>query len=663
MAHQVLTEIVLILLLAAATATVMRFVRMPTIAGFLLAGVLIGPGGFGLVTDRATIEILAEVGVVLILFVVGLKISPVELGALRGYVFGVGALQVLITVGLAVGFAVAVGLATGEALVWGYIVSLSSTALVLTLLEERGELDTAPGRMMLGILIFQDLAVVPMMLSLPLLAGFGQAGIGAVAVSLVETALLLAAVGVGAHFLFPRLLERIALVRSREIFTLGMLLIALGTALIVARLGLSMAIGAFLAGVALSESEYSQQILAEITILKDILNALFFVSIGLLVDPGLWLERPAACALLLVVMVAVKGLVTTGLAAAVFRSRPPALFVGAGLAHAGEFSFVLAGAALAEGVLDETSRALFLAVAVPSMLLAPPLLTITARLVRGRALPGESAVTRDDNAGESPAAARCRAVIVGFGLNGRNVARVLRGLGVPYSVVEINPTTVRALRRENEPVVYGDAAREPVLLKAGTAGAQTLVVAISDPAGARQIVGAARRLNPRLRIVVRTRYVTEIDPLLRLGADRVVPEEFETSLELAGQVLAALGAPAHAIEREKALLREAGYGFLRGAMPQAPGLSLADLVTNATFHEVRVPTASRADGASLAELHLRSRSGASVLVVRRGDGIVVNPEPGQLLAAGDELLLVGAGPAIEAAERVIVAPRTAGEPA
>lgn len=571
MIHEILRDLVLILAVSAGSAYLMRRIHVPAITGFLLAGMLVGRGGLDLVPHRESIEALAETGVILLLFSVGLKISIRELNQLRAQVFGGGLPQVVLTLG-ATAFAMrALGSDWTSALVWGALVALSSTALVLTLLEERGELDTAHGRWMLGVLIFQDLAVVPILIGLPLMAGTTDASPWTVLLSVGKALAILVGVVVAGHFVFPRLTEQVVRVRSREVFTLTALLVVFGTAWLVSLFGLSMALGAFLAGMVLSESEYAQQILSEISALRVALNSLFFVSIGMLVEPSLWWIEPTETLALFVLVVAVKGAILALLARRAFSGGRTSALAAAGLAHMGEFSFVVAGAAMGLGLIVESELNRFLAIAVPSMLLAPGALALASRVrARPEIVADRDAGERD--AGIPPAGAEAeaaggapgdRVVIVGYGLNGRNVARVLRLLEVPYAILELNALTVRRLREEGEPVFYGDATSEGVLRRAGVDRARALILAVSDPAGSRQMVALARKMNPGLRIIVRTRYVLEIEALRGLGADVVVPEEFETSLELAAQALATFGAPAQLIQREKALMRREQYGYLR----------------------------------------------------------------------------------------------------
>ena len=411
MGHAILTELVLVMAAAVAAAALLRRFNVPPVVGFILAGILIGPGGLGLIRDRHQIELVAEVGVILLLFTVGIKLRLSDLWKLRSSVFGGGSMQVLLTGGAAFAVAVACGRPAAEAAVWGGMVALSSTALVLWSLERSGDIGTGPGRTMVSVLLFQDLAVVPIMLALPLLAGHA-ATVGEVAWLLGRSVAVILMTVLGARFAFPWITARIVASGSRELFTLTTFLVAVGTALVFGHFGLSMALGAFLAGMVVSESEYVGRMLEDITPLRDVFNSLFFVSMGMLVEPRLWIERPLVTIGLVVGVVALKAVVTTGIAWPLLRNPAAAAAVGLGLAQIGEFSIVVGAEAARLGLLPADQRQLFLAIAVPTMVFTPFMMgagrRITRRLAAHTAMP---AVPQLND----------HVVIVGYGINGRNV--------------------------------------------------------------------------------------------------------------------------------------------------------------------------------------------------------------------------------------------------
>ncbi len=384
MGHAILTELVLVMAAAVAAAALLRKFQVPPVVGFIVAGILIGPGGLGLIRDRHQIELVAEVGVILLLFTVGIKLRLGDLWKLRSSVFGGGSMQVLLTGATAFGVAVAGGRPAAEAAVWGGMVAVSSTALVLWSLERSGDIGTGPGRTMVSVLLFQDLAVVPIMLALPLLAGHA-ATVGEVAWLLGRSVAVIVMTVLGARFAFPWITARIVASGSRELFTLTIFLTAVGTALVFGHFGLSMALGAFLAGMVVSESEYVGRMIDDITPLRDVFNSLFFVSMGMLVEPRLWVERPLLTIGLVAGVMALKAVVTAGVAWPFLRNPAAAAAVGLGLAQVGEFSIVIGAEASRLGLLPADQQQLFLAIAVPTMVLTPFVMDAGRRIARRRA--------------------------------------------------------------------------------------------------------------------------------------------------------------------------------------------------------------------------------------------------------------------------------------
>ncbi|MCX7598259.1 MAG: cation:proton antiporter [Armatimonadetes bacterium] len=552
--------------------------RVPTVVGFLVSGVLLGPKALGLVRDIGSVEAMAEIGVVLLLFTIGLKFPLSEVVRLRGLVFGAGGLQMALTATATAVAAVIAGASLPSGVYYGFLLAMSSTAIVLKLLEVRGEVDAPHGRLMMSVLIMQDLAVVPLMLLVPVLAAAGTATwmgpLSGLARSLAVVALILAA----ARLLLPRLIEMVVRTRSPEVFTLAIVAVALGTAYFAGKAGLSLGIGAFLAGIVISETHYAHHVTAQVMPLRDVLSSLFFISIGMMVSPAIFVSSPATV-LGGAALVIVGKTLLMALVGLFFRvGLRNAVMAGWGLGQVGEFSFVLAQAGARHGLLDEHSYQLFLSVSVLTMAVTPLLLqlapAVAARVQKVSSGVGASLPTFSKLRPRRPAHALHKklqeaedlhnhVVLVGYGVNGRNVARVLKRKGIPYVVLELNPSTVRRIQAQGEKVIYGDACRRELLSLAGVAKARALVVSIADPVATRCIVAVARAMNPGLRIIVRTRFVVEVDQLHRQGADDIVPEEFETSLALLGLVMQAYGMSEEEIEAEKATIRREGYALLR----------------------------------------------------------------------------------------------------
>ena len=643
--HGVLTEIVLVMAVAVAAALVLRRFKIPPVVGFILAGVAIGPAGLGLVSDRDKIEVVAEIGVMLLLFMVGLKISLRDLWRMRATVLGGGGLQYGVTAAAVAVLARTFGLAWPEAVAWGLVVGLSSTALVIWLLEDRGETATPAGRTAIGVLLFQDLAVIPVMLALPLLAGRAGSPREVLLVA-VESVAVVAGVIVAARFVVPWLCARIIATRSRELFTLTVVLIVLGTAVLLGEFGVSMALGAFIAGMVISESEYVAQIVADMTPFRDVFNSLFFVSIGMLLDLDLWLERPALLAGLVVAVIVGKALIAGLAVLPAVRSMAIAAASGLALAQIGELAVVVATEAGRLGLIGRAQWDLFLAVTVPAMVATPFVLRAAgplARWIESRR-PGPVPVIQ----GAEESELEDHVVVVGYGVNGRNVRRALAALEVPNVVVDLSGAAVREVVDAGGRAVFGDATRDAVLAAAGVARARAVIVAVPDAAATRQVVAVARRLTPDGTILARTRYVLEVEPLERLGADQVIPEEFETSIELTARVLRLYGASEAMVKRERAALRAAHYGAMRGGETDEEALTLEALRGLADLGKVEILSDCRVDGRTLKTMAVRERTGATVVALERGGVVQPNPPPDLDLRAGDVLLVYGTGEQLDA---------------
>lgn len=667
----IVKDVVVVMLASAASVYLLRNARVPSVVGFLFAGLLVGPSALGLVTDRASVEVLAEIGVVFLLFTIGLKFSVTELIRLRRLVFGAGTLQMVATMAVVLVVCATLDVSTAQGVFLGALVAMSSTAIVLKLMEERGDIVTPHGRLMVSILILQDIAVVPLMLLIPLLGGGGDQSWGDALLTLGRSVGLLALIFVTTRFLFPWILERVVGTRSRELFTLTTLLGALGTAWVCSLAGVSLPLGAFLAGIVIPESPYAHQTLSEVIPMRDAFASLFFVSVGMLVDPSTWVADPALVLGLVGGVIVVKALVVGGIAVLFGFGPRIAVLAGLGLAQVGEFSLILMPVGVAGGLMETGLQQTFLSVAVLTMGLTPVAVLLAQRLVR----PGQrmawlaSYLARRGPRGkgreggatdaepEASAALTDHVIIVGYGINGRNVARVLQQIGVSYLILELNPQTVRDVRTQGDRIQYGDATQQEVLEHALVHQARAVVVAIADAAATRQIVVLARRINPDLRIIVRTRLVGEVRSLLDLGADDVVPEEFETSLELAGTVMTTYGVGPAAVLREKNVLREEHYEMLRSSGPPARQrvLSLAVLMNMADLQYVRIPDGAQVAGRSLRDLELRNRTGGMLLSVEREGETLVNPDADFVLREQDVVTVFGRIPEIEAATAILTA--------
>ncbi len=622
--------------------------RLPGVVGLLLTGVLIGPSGLGLFPDPERVEVFAEIGVVFLLFAIGLELSLERLQEIRRAFLLGGAVQAGLTLGLVLAIALGWGFAPLEALFIGFVVVLSSTAVVLTLYDERRELEAPHGQVVLGILLFQDFLVVPMIVLTPVLAGAVEASAGAILLRFGGGVVAVGVVFVVARFLMPRLLHRLVRTRMREVFVLGALLVCLGMAYLTDQLGFSLALGAFVAGIIVSESEYSHQVVADMAPFRDLFTSVFFVSIGMLVDlDAAWARLPlilGVSALVLLVKALAGGLTATAL------RLPPRVtaMVGLGLAQIGEFSFVLLTVGRVHGLVDAEAFQVGVAVAVLTMLLTPALVAVAPAL--GQRLPRRFGLGAGEEAAPPRRGLSNHVVVVGYGHAGRTLARVLREAAIPYVVVELNGDTVRHARRQGEAILYGDSTRREILESAGIETAAVVVFAISDLAALRRSITFARRLSPEVRIIVRTRTVSQIEELRRCGADEVIAEEFESAIEIFTRVLERYHVPRNVVRAQTRVLRGEGYRMLRSPSLAAGATEeVLRALEAGTTDLFRVEPGSLAVGRGLAELDLRRRTGATVIAVVRGDESYTNPGPDLSLAAGDVLVLVGSHGEIEAA--------------
>ncbi len=643
-----LDEMVALFTVSVLIAYISHRLKLVPIAGFLLAGVLIGPGALGLVRDQELVNSTAEIGVILLLFTIGVEFSLEKLARIKRFIFAGGGMQTGLTTALVTGLLLIFGVTWQEGLFTGFLVALSSTAIVLGLLASRSEEGTTSGQMALAVLIFQDLAVVGMVLMVPILGGQGGTPAGvlwvlAKAVGVVVAVVVLARKGV------PWLLEKIARTRRQELFLLTVMAICFGTAWVTSLAGVSLALGAFLAGLMVSESHYSENALSEILPLRTIFNAVFFVSIGMLLDVGFLVNNLPLVLGAAVGVLLLKTAITAGSVMALGLPVRIAAATALTLAQIGEFSFVLEVAGRPFGLtpagLGVAGQQTFIAVTVLLMLLTPFLMHLGPKL--GWAL----AETRLGRTHEDPDALPAteeempledHVIVVGSGPAGQHLVRVLRNTDIPFVLIDLDPVKVEAARADDVPVLYGDASRPHILEKAAVHRAKLCAVVINDAAAIERVIGVARFENPTLQIIARTRFIGDIERLQQAGADVVVPEELETSVRIFSQVLGAYMIPPEEIERQVRTLRADDYRVLRGSIQEAHLMVLQGLDEDGLHtRAIAVRPGAPAAGCTLAELALRQKHGLTVLAVRRGSRTHGNPAGDFRLEPGDRLVLIG----------------------
>lgn len=632
--------------------------RVPVLVGFLIAGVVLGPHGAGLVHDVEAVGALADIGVVILLFTIGVEMSLSRVVRMGAGLLIAGLLQMTLTAG---GVALPAWLVTDRwtaALTIGLLVAASSTTLLLKILEDRGEAESPHGRLALGISIVQDLCVVPIMILLPLLGGAPREP-RETALAIGKAVAVLAGTVVLARWVVPRVFEAVVNVRSRELFALTVLFLCIGTAWIAGLAGLSLALGAFLGGLVVAESPYSQQVLGEMLPLRDGLAGLFFIGVGMLLDLGHAAHHAGEVAAAVVGILLLKTLVTGAAIAVAGYGLRIAVLVGIALAQVGEFSFVLSREAGRLGLLDEAAQQLFLAAAVLTMAVSPFAYRGAGRLADAADRLGRGRIRRRLESDELPAHGGDHVILLGFGVTGRNVAKALDHHGRPWVVVEINPETVRRERAAGTPVLYGDAGHPEVLAKAGIAAARLLVVAINDAASARRVVELAKRMNPKVRVLVRTRYVREVPELIALGADDVVPEELEASVELFARALRAYDLPHEAVERSVQAIR-AGQAIRPRDAFGGVGSAAARALAGVDLETHVVGPGAPADGKTLGELDVHRLHGVTIVGVTRFGDLLPDVTASTRLQAADVVVVVGR-PERLAAAGVLFHPPTPGE--
>lgn len=620
--------------------------RIPSIVGFLLTGIIIGPHGFALVKSIHEVEILAEIGVVLLLFAIGIEFSFKDLMRIKRAVLLGGSLQIVVTISVVYVIALFIINSQGMAIFYGFLMALSSTAIVLKLLHERAEIESPHGQNSLALLIFQDLIIVPMMLITPFLANSSANSEESLLILGLKVLGLLVFILIASRWLIPSLLDAVVKTRNRELFLLVLIVLCLLIALGTAKIGLSLALGAFLAGLIISESEFSHQALANILPFRDLFISFFFISIGMLLNILFVSQHITTISLLTLCVIVVKCIVIVFVSLLIGLPLRTAVITGVSLCQIGEFSFVLSQVGMEYELLSPRNYQLFLAVSIITMIVTPFIIgganRIAEAIVR---LP----FPRKIKQGMKPFLEKRKTqdlndhlVIVGFGLSGRNLARAARWSNIPYIIIEMNSETVKQEREKGEPIVFGDATNEAILEYARIQKARIVMVAISDILASRIVVSLIRRLNNTVHLIIRTRFVGEMDRLYDLGVDEVITEEFETSIEIFSRVLSNYLVPQQRIETFASEIRNDHYGVFRRLTKE--NVSFCDLniyLQNMVVKAYPVLDTSSIQGKSLADLELRSKYGITVLAIHRKSQSISNPDGLVKLEAGDIIICLG----------------------
>lgn len=652
-----LDELAVIAVVGVFVTVVLARFRLPTVAGLLAAGAILGPNGLGLLKSIHTIEMLAEIGVVLLLFTIGLEFSLARLSHIWKQVAAGGSIQVGLTVAAAVAVGAILGKPVGTSLFYGFVFALSSTAIVLRALTERRELDAPHGRFVVGALIFQDLCVVPMVLIVPLLGSSRQSSgaVTEIGIALGKAAIVVVAIVLLARLIVPRVFGWVTDVKSREVFLLAVIGVCASTAWVTAQAGLSLALGAFLGGMVVADTEYGHRAMGDMLPLRDVFTSIFFVSLGMLFDARALLENPLLVLGLLAGFLLAKGLLATLAALAMRFPARVAWLAGVGLAQFGEFGFVLARLGRASDLVTEDDVRSLLAAGVLSMFFTPLLVRAAPHIAAGERLlrPLERLLGArgvDDCAPEHKEMAD-HVVVVGYGVAGRLVGRALTDCQQPYIVLELNAETVRKSRASGEPIYYGDATSVEALEHAGITRARALVLLMNDPQATIRVIEATRRVAPAVPVFVRSHFLAERQNLIQLGATDVITEEVEAGMEVLARVLRRLALPRNVIERQIDEARQSTQKSMRPTTMPRRTLGGAEELADLKIESVLLRDGSFAVGKAPIELALQSRTRALIVTVKREGKLLDHFDPKDQFRTGDIAFLVGSSRAVSHAVR------------
>lgn len=648
-----LPDIVIILGLSVLIILLFQRLKLPALLGFLITGIVAGPSALNLIKASHEVELLSEIGIIFLLFVIGIEFSLKGLMSIRNTVLWGGLMQVGGTIGITTLAATWFGLPLPSAIFLGFLLALSSTAIVLKMLQERGEVSSPHGRVSVAILIFQDIIVVLMMLMIPLLAGRSTNPGADLLVLFGKLAGILVVLVLLGKYVVPLLFKRVVRAKSRELFLLTTVVLCFATAWLTSAVGLSLALGAFFAGLIISESEYSHQATANILPFREIFISFFFVSVGMLLDLNFFFKHFFVVHALALGVIALK---FTVLAITGFLLRYPAktvLLASLTLFQVGEFSFLLSVRGMEYDLLTEEVYQYFLAVSIISMGATPFVIKYSARIAAALLLaPLPSPVRKrlrnftDQQKGKvmvDPSKLTDHVVVVGFGINGENVAKATREAKIPFVVIELDPVSIERAKSIDVPVVYGDASEPAILEHVHIQDARIVVIAISSAEDTKRIISAVRDYSRTAYIIVRTRHLREIETNLALGADEVIPEEFETSIEIFTRVLKKYLVPADEITQFVGQIRAHNYDVLRrlGANDEdsnLPALHIPDIeIATLTVRQGN----NRIVGRSIGESNLRKEFNVNILAIRREGKYITRLTPETKIEQDDVLYLFG----------------------
>jgi monovalent cation:H+ antiporter-2, CPA2 family len=640
---EILKGIVIIFALSTFVNLIFTRIKIPTVVGYLLTGIIAGPHMLSLAGDRHIIEILAEIGVVLLLFTIGMEFSLQHLLKIRRIVFFGGFVQVFVTAGIFFLVSSIYQLEWQSAIFIGFLVALSSSALVMKLLQERSEITSNYGRTVLGILIFQDLLLVPLLLFTNLLADTSVDISREIVILTIKVVLIISVVYAGNKWVLPRLLHLVAMAKNQELFIMSIILICFGIALLTSQLGMSLAFGAFLAGLMISDSEYSHNVFGNFLPIKDIFASFFFVSIGMLLDLGFISQNITLVIVTVLLVIVLKMIIAAGTGFILGHTLQGTILIGLSLSQVGEFSFILAKIGFNYEILPDFYYQLFLAVAVITIAATPFLIKLSFPLYRmAIRLPLPDYLVN----GLFPLkeiiipSIRNHLVIIGKDASALKLSRMAKENGIRHISLVFDPITARQKMNEGDITVYGDAVNEPVLKKAHADTADIVVISVGSIVPSMIIIEKVRKLNSQAYIIVRTPLMQNIAQLYRSGADQVLPEKLEIAIDLLNRVLLERNLPQREVNSilKKVRINSLGVFSDKDIVNQP---TIMDEFSNVRISQITVEKDSVAEGRSPLEIDLRKKTGVTLLAIKRGTDVLQHPPPDTIFRTGDIAYLLG----------------------
>ncbi|WP_027126530.1 monovalent cation:proton antiporter family protein [Gelidibacter mesophilus] len=653
-----LQDILILLVFSVVIVFVLQRLKLPSIIGFLLTGIVIGPYGLSLIEAVEQVETLSEVGVILLLFVIGMELSIKQLVSIKKTVFIGGFLQVGLTVGVAALVYHFLGNSWNESVFVGFLFSLSSTAIVLKTLQDRQEISAPHARNALAILIFQDIIVVPMMLVTPMIAGESSDITMDILMLLVKSAIVVVLTYVSARYVVPRLMHAVAKTNSKELFLLVTITLCFAIAFLTAEIGLSLALGAFIAGLIISESEYSHQATSIILPFRELFTSFFFVSIGMLLDLSFFLSNIPIILLLVCIVLILKSSVAAIAVAILKYPTKTAILTGLALFQVGEFAFILSKIGIQYNLLTPQTNQYFLSVSIVSMILTPFVIIFSERIAdKVLGVKRKLGLKRDLDASKieeivEPTLSN-HLVIIGYGINGSNLAKAATASNIPFIVIETNAEIVKREKAKGLPIIFGDATNDHILETVHLSRARAAVVAISANTDTQNIIKNIRAISDSLYLVVRTRYVKETSELLALGADEVIPEEFETSIQIFEHILHNFLVPEGDIVQLIHKVRADNYQLFKGEL-KGPKTYRTSELADFNIRSLRMRSDSnKILGKPLKELNLRALYGINILAIKRKDKLLESVQPDEIIKQGDIIYIQGDQSRVEEFHKLI----------